>query len=115
MLVYSFSIEWADSIEEQVSGYCRERFLGCCDQATSPSMGLSRENVVVSFNRVFKSVFVLTLACGAAGFLLACIDAAFPVPHAQQLISLFADGFKMGFAGILGLLGGRALNMRRRQ
>jgi len=66
------------------------------------------------FFSVFHAVLLLTAGCALLTLIVACLDAAVGLPYSQQLISMFADGFKMGFAGILGLMGGRALSMRRR-
>lgn len=63
-----------------------------------------------SLSFVLKAVASLTLASALMAIFLSIARAFLPeMAGVDILIATFTDGFKMGFVGLLGLLGGRSL------
>lgn len=66
------------------------------------------------FNTVFYCLLALTATSAVLAFLIGIADAFLHIPHGERLIGVFSDGFKMGAAGLFGLLTGCSVDERRR-
>jgi predicted cation transporter len=69
---------------------------------------------VPNFNKVLKTLATLTILSAILAVTLAVLNAFIPIPYADQIIQRFMESFSVGVGAIIGLLGGRALTIRRR-
>jgi len=72
-------------------------------------MHARKADSVKKFNTIFVSLLSLTIMNALLPILVGVLDASSSISHASLLVEVFTDSFKMGLAGLFGLLVGSSL------